>query len=361
MLQASKIIDKLIVDQQASIEILKKSKKFQILRSQELLIRGVRDSTIKSICKSTGTKIKIENTLDKTILEIFGSNEEIQQAQQLIYDLLKQEHQFKQKFSLSDSDCANYFLSSSMANSYDILEDAIIIPKRTSLVNEQLALFTETLDVIDWDSNPLLPPVEVFVSYVITPHCFYIQINENKRSNRLDDLQCEMNEFYSCKDNQQSCRCDILLPNDLVAVKFDNKYYRAYIIDSTNLNNIELLLVDIGSIIKHSNENLYYLNENFLTRLPFQAIQCSLYNISNDIEWTKQEIDYFRELTREGLWESLISVRCYGRTAATNSKCSIKFLVEMFRRTTGSNTVADTVNVGKELEKFRQKLNNTKV
>lgn len=358
-MQASKLIDRLIIDQQASIEILKQSKKFQILRTQELLIRGVRDSTIKSICKSSGTKIKFSNTENKTILEIFGSNEEIQHAQQLIYDLLKQEHQFKQKFNLPENDRRAYS-PTSMANSYVILDS--IIPKRTSLATGQLELYTETLDIMDWDSNPLLPPVEVFVSYVITPQCFYIQINENKRSNRLDDLQYEMNEFYSYEDNQQSCRCDILLPNDLVAVQFDNKFYRAYIID-TNNTNVELFLADIGSIMKHSNENLYYLNENFLNRLPFQAIQCSLHNISNDIEWTKQDIDYFRELTREGLWESLISVRCYGKTTAIPSKCSTKYryLVEMFRRTTGSTTVPDTtVNVGKELEKFHQKLKNTK-
>ncbi|XP_046915512.2 tudor and KH domain containing protein papi [Dermatophagoides farinae] len=387
VMQASRRIDQLV----RSVPPIECTK-FEILSTKLPLIMGVNGSTIKSLTKCSGAEIRINQpAYNKQFItvDIYGTRDQIKMAYNLIEELLDQERRFHRQQSTSDQiqiinldDDGDYDMLKSF-ETFELSSDLAImgdnhpqyiqqqqlttndssletfIQHRTSLSMERISYMTESLDVIDDHdrsiSPSILPPVQVFVSYIDNPSSFYVQINENRRSIRLDELMEKMKKFYSNIENQLACRCDrrTLKINDIVAIKVDDdnsaeKFYRGYIIDCLDGEKFSVFYGDFGITAQHSANSLFYLNDNFLTRLPFQAIRCSLNDIDHisPNEWSAEEIKYFRELTREGLWESVISIRCHEYRNDNNNDGRRIFLVEMFSKLPHQLM---TKNVGKKL------------
>ncbi|OTF78972.1 hypothetical protein BLA29_001451 [Euroglyphus maynei] len=373
-MQASRLIDQLVTRSIPSIEC----KRFEILSTKLPLITGVSGSTMKSLIKRSGAEIRIDQSTKKcqfTIVDIYGTQEQIRMAYNLINELLDQERQFYRRHSTSDQIQMTIHDDDDELDSFETFSesptDLIIIgdnhpqymrqlttesQNRTSLSIEQILYMTESFDVIDDHdrsiSPSILPPIQVYVSYIENPGLFYVQINENKRSVRLDELMEEIRKFYSNIENQLACRCDpcTLKINDVVAIKIDDdsmeKYYRGYITGCLDGKKFSVFYGDFGITAQHSANSLFYLNGNFLTRLPFQAIRCSIGDIDHILssEWSAEEIRHFREWTREGLWESVISVRCHKYRYDDDGRQI--FLVEMFSKLPHQLM---TVNVGRQL------------
>nr|XP_027205483.1 tudor and KH domain-containing protein-like [Dermatophagoides pteronyssinus] len=405
VMQASRLIDQLLVnhnDEQQNSPLIE-CKRFEILSTKLPLIIGINGITMKSLIERSGANIHIDHQQSSgdnnggsqfTTVDIYGNNEQIKMAFNLINELLDQERRFfndnnrlKQqqlttKFDDNDLDSFEMFDST---NDLIIVGDnhpqyirqqsivaessSSIVCNRTSLTREQISYMTESFDVIDDDhdhhpdrsiSPSILPPIQVYVSHIEHPGRFYVQINENRRSVRLDELMDEMKKFYSNIENQYACRCDsstTLKINDLVAIKVDDngddddsKFYRGYITGCLDDNNLfSVFYGDFGITAQHSPQSLFYLNGNFLTRLPFQAICCSLNELSNDEQWSIEEIEQFREWTREGLWESIISIRCYRYHYDDNDNNNGQrtYMVEMFSKQPNQLM---TINVGRKLK-----------
>ncbi|XP_027205483.2 tudor and KH domain-containing protein-like [Dermatophagoides pteronyssinus] len=401
VMQASRLIDQLLVnhnDEQQNSPLIE-CKRFEILSTKLPLIIGINGITMKSLIERSGANIHIDHQQSSgdnnggsqfTTVDIYGNNEQIKMAFNLINELLDQERRFfndnnrlKQqqlttKFDDNDLDSFEMFDST---NDLIIVGDnhpqyirqqsivaessSSIVCNRTSLTREQISYMTESFDVIDDDhdhhpdrsiSPSILPPIQVYVSHIEHPGRFYVQINENRRSVRLDELMDEMKKFYSNIENQYACRCDsstTLKINDLVAIKVDDngddddsKFYRGYITGCLDDNNLfSVFYGDFGITAQHSPQSLFYLNGNFLTRLPFQAICCSLNELSIDEQWSIEEIKQFREWTREGLWESIISIRCYRYHYDDNGQRT--YMVEMFSKQPNQLM---TINVGRKLK-----------
>ncbi|KAK3612057.1 hypothetical protein CHS0354_021741 [Potamilus streckersoni] len=161
--------------------------------------------------------------------------------------------------------------------------------------------------------------IAVEVTTILNPGHFYINLPFGKKSldgkhscstsedgygsfmedtETLADLMEAMNEHYSKKSFFEG---DLIYraPGEIVAAKFsqDGQWYRARVI-SVNESKVKVFYLDFGNTEKVDRKDIYEMQPQFML-LPFQAVECFLYNAepaSNQESWSQDAMKYFREL-----------------------------------------------------------------
>ncbi|XP_063279914.1 tudor domain-containing protein 6 [Prinia subflava] len=136
--------------------------------------------------------------------------------------------------------------------------------------------------------------VNVILSYVENPSCFWCQLSRN-----CNDLELLMNEIQEhCKNSSQPH----VWPNLVCLAQYseDKKWYRALIVsEGVCAEKVEVIYVDYGNREQVCLTKLRAINERFL-RLEAQAFRCSLYNLiqpngQNPFAWDDEAIQAFRQ------------------------------------------------------------------
>jgi len=166
----------------------------------------------------------------------------------------------------------------------------------------------ETLDV-----DKSAKEIEIYVSAVVSPSKFYIQILGSQTS-ELDLLVDAMTEYYSSEENQ--ARHVITKPQlgQLVAAKFegDDRWYRAEVLtyEPNHQNEMyDLFFPDYGDNLYVYPQDIFELKNDFLG-LKYQAIECFLafvkpINPENKNQWSRKANDRFDNLVHVAKWKKL--------------------------------------------------------
>ncbi|XP_025949640.2 tudor domain-containing protein 6 [Dromaius novaehollandiae] len=136
--------------------------------------------------------------------------------------------------------------------------------------------------------------VNVVVSYVESPGCFWCQLSRNCHDLKI--LMAEIQEY--CKNSSQPH----IWPNPVCLAQYseDEKWYRALIVSEvTSTEQVEVIYVDYGNRELVSRTHLRSTNENFLN-LKAQAFRCSLYNLiqpngQDPFFWDEKAVLAFQE------------------------------------------------------------------
>uniref|UniRef100_A0A8C5X195 Tudor domain containing 6 n=1 Tax=Malurus cyaneus samueli TaxID=2593467 RepID=A0A8C5X195_9PASS len=136
--------------------------------------------------------------------------------------------------------------------------------------------------------------VNVILSYVENPSCFWCQLSRN-----CHDLEVLMDEIQEhCKNASQPH----VWPNLVCLAQYseDKKWYRALIVsEGVCAEKVEVIYVDYGNREQVCLTKLRAINEHFL-RLEAQAFRCSLYNLiqpngQNPFAWDEEAMQAFRQ------------------------------------------------------------------
>ncbi|XP_055598801.1 tudor and KH domain-containing protein homolog [Uranotaenia lowii] len=166
--------------------------------------------------------------------------------------------------------------------------------------------------------------LEVFVSAVVSPSRFYLQL-VGPQSAELDKLVETMTDYYNQEDNRDSHKIRKPYLGQIVAalLNADNKWYRAEVVAIqpnefiTGQVVLDLYFVDYGDNQFVQPSEVYELRPDFLA-LRFQAIECflahvepntvvtSTTNIGAD-DWERAAVTRFEELTYVAQWRKLLS------------------------------------------------------
>uniref|UniRef100_U5ENN8 Putative tudor and kh domain-containing protein n=1 Tax=Corethrella appendiculata TaxID=1370023 RepID=U5ENN8_9DIPT len=161
--------------------------------------------------------------------------------------------------------------------------------------------------------------LEVFVSAVVSPSKFYVQM-VGPQSADLDILVNTMTEYYEAAENRERHRIRKPYLGQIVAAEFnaDNKWYRSEIIAILPHDYrddevvMDLFFVDYGDNQYVNPKDVFELRPDFLA-LRFQAIECFLAHIepnnqaTEDEEWNPNAITKFEELTYSAQWKKILS------------------------------------------------------
>lgn len=162
--------------------------------------------------------------------------------------------------------------------------------------------------------------LEVFVSAVVSPSRFYLQL-VGPQSTELDILVETMTEYYNQQDNRDLHQIRKPYLGQIVAAEFnaDGKWYRAEVV--AILPNeyksgeivLDLYFVDYGDNQYIQPAEVYELRPDFLA-LRFQAIECFLAHVepnatvsstTGEEDWEPAAISRFEELTHGELLKPL--------------------------------------------------------
>ncbi|XP_053693797.1 tudor and KH domain-containing protein homolog isoform X2 [Sabethes cyaneus] len=164
--------------------------------------------------------------------------------------------------------------------------------------------------------------LEVFVSAVVSPSRFYLQL-VGPQSAELDILVETMTEYYNQQENRELHMIRKPYLGQIVAAAFnaDSKWYRAEIVAilpneyKPNEVVLDLYFVDYGDNQYIQPSEVYELRPDFLA-LRFQAIECFLAHVeaNNPVtsltgqeEWEPAAVSRFEELTHVAQWKKLLS------------------------------------------------------
>ncbi|XP_035305548.1 tudor and KH domain-containing protein-like [Cricetulus griseus] len=136
--------------------------------------------------------------------------------------------------------------------------------------------------------------LDIYISAYEHPTHFWIQII-GSHSHQLDQLLIEMNQHY-----ENSLPEDLTVHvGDTVAARYsaDGSWYRAKILGTLENGNWDVYFVDWGNNGDCPLKELRALRSDFLS-LPFQAIECSLAQITPSGEqWEEEVLGEFVRLT----------------------------------------------------------------
>ncbi|XP_058819688.1 tudor and KH domain-containing protein homolog [Topomyia yanbarensis] len=164
--------------------------------------------------------------------------------------------------------------------------------------------------------------LEVFVSAVVSPSRFYLQLI-GPQSTELDILVEAMTEYYNQQESRELHQIRKPYLGQIVAAEYnaDSKWYRAEIV--AILPNefkpgeivLDLYFVDYGDNQYIQPSEVYELRPDFLA-LRFQAIECFLAQVepnntvtstTGEDQWEPTAISRFEELTHVAQWKKLLS------------------------------------------------------
>ncbi|XP_067101673.1 tudor and KH domain-containing protein isoform X1 [Osmerus mordax] len=168
--------------------------------------------------------------------------------------------------------------------------------------------------------------LEVYVSASENPHHFWIQIL-GVRSLQLDKLTQEMSRFYS-NETLPEQRVEALVVGDIVAAPYRDHgtWNRARVLGVLGGPSglVDLYYVDYGDNGELPRDSLRSMRSDFLS-LPFQAIECSLADVSPAGEvWSEAAMDDFDRLTYCAEWRPLLAKLCSYSHSEVSSWPSVK-------------------------------------
>ncbi|NXH09488.1 TDRKH protein, partial [Bucco capensis] len=326
-------------------------------------IIGRGGETVKSICRSSGAKVRCERETDTgksplKVIQISGTQKEVAAAKKLILEKLTENDAFwkelaqsramrlqrkqllsshqeleqeeeEEEWSLSWGkgsllDQAAYKEPEELEAGPDAsvpkfegmclhkqdLQENFCLPRLSSLtpLSQLSASFPLPL--------PLVPSpdfsfhadehLEVYVSATENPNHFWIQLL-GQRSLQLDKLTAEMKQHYQSSGSM--AELSDVQAGDIVAAPYldSSEWYRARVLGTLENGNLDLYYVDFGDNGEAPREALRVLRSDFLS-LPFQAIECSLAGVAPaGDEWEEAALDTFDHLTHCALWKPLVA------------------------------------------------------
>ncbi|KAL1513503.1 hypothetical protein ABEB36_002907 [Hypothenemus hampei] len=136
---------------------------------------------------------------------------------------------------------------------------------------------------------------EVIFTYGENPSEFYIR--QNKFSKQLELLEEDIQKDI-CKPFYPAIKK--IKPGICCLVKDINEKYARGLILRIKGQKAEILSVDYGDVVEQDISLLKYISNNFIEKLPFQSIKCSLYGVRPiNNEWTDEATDLLYEMAYE--------------------------------------------------------------
>lgn len=153
----------------------------------------------------------------------------------------------------------------------------------------------------------------VYVASVQSPSKFWVQPCGTISAD-LDRLMIDMTDYYEKSDNQIRARLNNFKIGDIVAapLKGDEHWFRVKIVAHDNSKGqpdegeVTVYYLDFGDESIVLETQICSLHEEFLNRLNFQAIECSLFGVEPiSSDWSEEAINYFKKTARTSLWEKV--------------------------------------------------------
>ncbi|KAG8187346.1 hypothetical protein JTE90_011708 [Oedothorax gibbosus] len=145
-------------------------------------------------------------------------------------------------------------------------------------------------------SIPLNACRNVYVSYVVSPSEFYVQIDEE--SNKLDELMKAIEETYTNNNLEELNINKLAVDTPCCAMFEDGVWYRGQI-KKADRNECSVYFIDYGNTDAVPTSKVKVLQRQFFS-LPPQALRCKSHNVSaKNGTWSDAEIDTFSDMTLE--------------------------------------------------------------
>ncbi|XP_039087028.1 tudor domain-containing protein 6 isoform X2 [Hyaena hyaena] len=149
--------------------------------------------------------------------------------------------------------------------------------------------------------------VEVKVSYVENPGCFWCQLTKNIQG--FKTLMCNIQDY--CENTAAPYQGTA--PACLAKRTGNGKWCRAVIRGPQSSEHVQVMFVDYGDKDMVAVKNIYSINEEFL-KVKAQAFRCSLYNLiqptgQNPFAWDEKAIQAFTEFV-DNAWEDNLELKC---------------------------------------------------
>lgn len=155
--------------------------------------------------------------------------------------------------------------------------------------------------------------LHVYVSHVESPSKFYLQI-VGPKATALDKLSNDMTDFYEVNSRRE--KVTALKVGDVVASTFtpqDETWYRARVMDVQEKHphddtEVTVFFLDFGGESVHKKKNLCNLKHDFLTALPFQAVESTLWNVLpiDDNDWSEEAVNAFSLAVHCSEWTEVL-------------------------------------------------------
>lgn len=302
---------------QAAEQLIMKEASRQITLTEEMLvpqtacgkILGRCGDALQEICRKSMAKVWIEGTRvrgENRRIMITGTQDQINVARSLIGQKVKDDADFRRS-----------------QEQLDIRREPRIRtpPSSTTTTPVPREVLPPTAEKLKSLSSS--GQLEVFVSAVVSPSRFYLQL-VGPQSTELDILVETMTEYYNQQDNRDLHQIRKPYLGQIVAAEFnaDGKWYRAEVV--AILPNeykpgdivLDLYFVDYGDNQYIQPAEVYELRPDFLA-LRFQAIECFLAHVEPNVgavssttgeeDWESAAISRFEELTHVAQWKKLLS------------------------------------------------------
>ncbi|CAG2107582.1 unnamed protein product [Medioppia subpectinata] len=313
-----------------------KTKTFVVETVSVGAIIGRNGSTIRSLCDTSGAKIKVDrkNSMGRntnaitTSVTIIGTEEQIKEAVLLINHEIKQNDSFNRN-SNTQKRLTNYKVLAIEGEGDDNNTlDLDSYYAKLEPINDQL--------------------IEVFVSSIKSPDKFYVQL-AGPGAQELDHFMEEVTDFYENQDNRICFKPLSVKVGDVMAVPYhaDEHWYRARVLSledrpySLEDSNVGIFYLDYGdeALVKYS--QICDLKDQLLKRLPFQAMECSLSGIRpvNHTNWSDEAIDKFKELSHMALWKPL-----FARLIRRTNDGKTKYVIELIDNKPDLDRIDNGVN-----------------
>ena len=185
---------------------------------------------------------------------------------------------------------------------------------------------------------------------VVSPHEFYLKILDLTESFEYVSLSAKLSKKHMLLKQVCNINKDLYIGMPC-KILFHGKWFRTALIDFVDLTRCCVCLVDHGTVLYYNVENIYDIENEFVSRLSPAAIRCTLEGLVKPIEgksWCSGAI----HLTEKFLSErSLYStVRCYGHNVTSvqfvtninvDNQCLHEYLIEkkVARTSTGISDV----------------------
>ncbi|XP_062545536.1 tudor and KH domain-containing protein homolog [Armigeres subalbatus] len=300
----------------AAEDLIMKEASRQVSQTEEMLvpqsacgkILGRCGDELQEICRKSMAKVWIEGsrtTGDSRCIMITGTPKQISVAKSLISKKVKEDADFRKS-----------------QEHLDLRREPRIRTPPSSITATPIPREVLPPTVEKLKTSTSASQLEVFVSAVVSPSRFYLQL-VGPQSTELDILVDTMTQYYNQQDSRNLHRIRKPYLGQIVAAEFnaDGKWYRAEVI--AILPNefqpgeivLDLFFVDYGDNQYIKPSDVYELRPDFLA-LRFQAIECFLAHVepnnlinstTGEEEWDPLAITRFEELTHAAQWKKLLS------------------------------------------------------
>lgn len=300
----------------AAEDLIMKEASRQVTQTEEMLvpqtacgkILGRCGDELQEICRKSMAKVWIEGTRtlgESRRIMITGTQKQINAAKALIQQKVKDDADFRKS-----------------QEQLDIRREPRIRTPPSSVTATPIPREVLPPTVEKLKSTSSSSQLEVFVSAVVSPSRFYLQL-VGPQSSELDILVDAMTQYYNQQESRDLHRIRKPYLGQIVAAEFnaDGKWYRAEVI--AILPNefkpgevvLDLFFVDYGDNQYIKPSDVYELRPDFLA-LRFQAIECFLAHVepnnvisstTGEEEWDPSAITRFEELTHAAQWKKLLS------------------------------------------------------